>query len=304
MRALLIGAVEGTRVAMETIAAASGWELAGLLTLPPQLKGRHSDFDDLAGDAARLGAEVVFADNGNAPATVAAVEKIAPDISFVIGWSQLCRPALVRAAGGRMVGYHPAPLPRLRGRAAIPWTILLGERITASTLFWVGEGVDEGPILAQRFFIVAPDETARSLYTKHMRALERALQGLLPQLLMGDVPGEDQDHRLATWGARRNADDGRIDWSRPAVEIERLIRAVGRPYPGAFTFSGADKLTIWSASLSADGARHHASPGQVILGDGETFGVMCGDGVALSVGVYESSAGTAPRLNAMLGRAP
>jgi methionyl-tRNA formyltransferase len=302
MRALLIGAVEGTRIAMEVIAAAAGWDLAGLLTLSPTLKGRHSDFADLGEDAARLGAQVVFTDNGNDPRAIAAIERIAPDISFVIGWSQLCGPALVRACGGRMIGYHPAALPRLRGRAAIPWTILLGETITASTLFWVSEAVDEGPILSQRFFHVASDETAASLYAKHMRALVLALHDLLPRLLMGDITGEPQDHRLATWGARRRVEDGCIDWRRPAVEIDRLIRAVGRPYPGAFTFIGEDRLAIWSASLSPDGGRHHAAPGQVVAADTEGFSVLCGDGVALSVGEYESNSGISPRLHAMLGR--
>ena len=75
-----------------------------------------------------------------------------------------------------MVGYHPAPLPRLRGRAVIPWTILLDEKITASSLFWIDEGVDSGPLLAQRFFHIAPDETAATLYARHMTALDAMLR--------------------------------------------------------------------------------------------------------------------------------
>src|SRR3546814_5174240 len=65
----------------------------------------------------------------------------------------------------------PAPLPRLRGRGVIPWTILANEPITAGTLFWIDDGADSGPILEQAFFHVAPDETAASLYARHMRAL-------------------------------------------------------------------------------------------------------------------------------------
>lgn len=301
MRALLIGAVEGTRTALETIASAPGWELAGLLTLSPSLCRRHSDFADLGEEAMRLGAQVVYANNGNEAAAVAAIEKIRPDISFVIGWSQLCGQGLVRAGGGRMVGYHPAPLPRLRGRAAIPWTILLREPITASTLFWITDEVDEGPILAQRFFHVAPDETAASLYAKHMIALRLALQDLLPRLLEGDPPGEPQEHRLATWGARRRPEDGRIDWDRPAAEVDRLIRAVTRPYPGAFTFVGQDRLTIWSAEPVANGAWFHAMPGQVVGRDVRDFSVMCGDGNVLKIVDYDCGSGTPPNLHQTLG---
>src|SRR3546814_18147932 len=81
-----------------------------------------------------------------------------------MGGSQICKPAFRQAAGGQGIGYHPAPLPRLRGRAVIPWTILLDEKITASTLFWIDDGVDSGPILAQRSFHIAPDEKAAILY--------------------------------------------------------------------------------------------------------------------------------------------
>lgn len=302
MRALLIGAVEGTRVAMETIAAAPGWELAGVLTLPPDLAARHSDFVDLGGEARRLGAEVILARSGNGTEAVAAVERLKPDISFVVGWSQLCGEALIRAGGGRMIGYHPAPLPRLRGRAALPWTILRGEAISASSLFWLSDSVDEGPILAQRFFHVAPDETAGTLYAKHMRALRLALQDLLPQLLAGDPAGEPQDHRLATWGARRGPEDGLIDWRRPAAEIDRLVRAVTRPYPGAFTFAGSERISIWSTDLGADGRCFHAQPGQVVAHEDDRFAVSCGDGEVLRVTEHESASGGPPRLHAILGR--
>jgi methionyl-tRNA formyltransferase len=299
MRALLIGAVEGTRVAMETIAAAPGWELAGLLTLSPALKQCHSDFVDLGADANRLGAELVLADNSNDPQIIAAIEKIAPDISFVIGWSQLCSAALIEAGGGRMVGYHPSALPRLRGRAAIPWTILMSEAITASTLFWVTSAVDAGSILAQRFFHVVPDETASSLYAKHMHALVLALNDLLPRLLAGDPAGEPQNPQLATWGARRTPEDGRIDWHRSAAAIDRLVRAVGRPYPGAFTFAGPDRVVIWSTSLPGDGRRFHASPGQIVAQDKQGFTVSCGDGETLRVVEHESSLGSRPRPHTM-----
>src|SRR3546814_17742134 len=82
----------------------------------------------------------------------------------------MCGMEFQAAAHGQVIGYHPAPLPRLRGRGVIPWTILADEPITAGTLFWLDDGVDSGPILEQAFFHVAPDETAASLYSRPMRA--------------------------------------------------------------------------------------------------------------------------------------
>jgi len=300
MRALLIGAVEGTRVAAEAIAQTPGWTLAAVATLPPELAARHSDFVDLAPLAARYGAALLPVAQCNAPEFLETVQSVAADMVFVIGWSQICGPGFRSAAGGRVVGYHPAPLPRLRGRAVIPWTILLDEKITASSLFWIDDGIDSGPLLAQRFFHVVPDETAATLYAKHMAALDAMLRELLPRLAQGPVPGEPQDERVATWATRRRPGDGRIDWREPAEQVERLVRAVGRPYPGAFTDAGGDRITIWSARACACAARQHANPGQVVLRDTDGFAVRCGDGRALHVLDFEATART-PALHSMLG---
>ena len=199
-----------------------------------------------------------------------------------------------------MVGYHPAPLPRLRGRAVIPWTILLDEKITASSLFWIDDGVDSGPLLAQRFFHVAPGETAASLYAKHMTALDTMLRDLLPRLARGPIPGEPQDEAVATWATRRRPGDGRIDWRASADEVERLVRAVGHPYPGAFTDAAGERITIWSARACTCADRQHASPGQVVLRDEKGFAVRCGDGRAVHVLDFET-ASRGPVLHSMLG---
>jgi methionyl-tRNA formyltransferase len=299
MRALLIGAVEGTRVALDAIAAAPDWALAAVATLPPERAARHSDYVDLTEPAEQAGARLIHVVDGNGEAFVEQVRAVAPDMVFVIGWSQLCGPALRAAVGDRIVGYHTAALPRLRGRATIPWTILLDEKISGSTLFRIDDGVDSGAILAQRFFHIAPDETAETLYAKHMKALRVMLDELLPRLAQGEVPGEVQDERLATWATRRRADDGRIDWRLPADDIHRLVRAVGRPYPGAFTLTRDTRITIWRTEHCHDGPRHHALPGQVVARDEAGFAVCCGDGRALRI--VESDAIRPPAMHSHLG---
>lgn len=303
MRAVIVGAVESTRVTLHALADAPGWEAAALITLPPELAARHSDFVDMSAEAAEAGARVIHASDSNAPDVLEAVSALAPDYVFVIGWSQICKPAFRQAAGGQVIGYHPAPLPRLRGRAVIPWTILLDEKITASTLFWIDDGVDSGPILAQRYFHVAPDETAASLYRQHMEALDRMLRESLPMLAQGSAPRLVQDERHATWATKRTPADGRIDWTLPAAEIDRLIRAVGRPYPGAFTETKAERLTVWAARPWPESARHAAMPGQVVARNEGGFVVRCGDGGALEITDFTIASGQPPRLHSMLGSA-
>lgn len=301
MRAIVVGAVDSTQVTLRALAAATGWSVAAVITLPSELAGRHSDFVDLTGDAAAAGATLIHAADSNAPDIVDAVKAIAPDMVFVIGWSQICRPAFRAAAGGNVIGYHPAALPRLRGRGVIPWTILLQEPITGGTLFWIDDGVDSGAILAQQFLHVAPDETAASLYARQLTALETMLTGALAGLARGDAPRIVQDERFATWAARRVPADGLIDWTAPAAATERLVRAVGRPYPGAFTTFKGEPLVVWRAELAPEAARHAAAAGQVIAVDDDSFTVRCGDGGGLRVTEWTSGPGARPGSHVRLG---
>jgi len=282
MKAVVVGAVQSTRVALRTIAAASKWRVAAVITLPSTLAGRHSDYADLREDAAAANAELIEAANANAPEIVSRLAAIAPDAVFVIGWSQICGPEFRAAAKGRVVGFHPAPLPRLRGRAVIPWTILLDEKISGSTLFWIDEGVDSGPVLAQEFFHVAPDETATTLYDRHMAALERILGAVLNSIASGDLAGRPQDERYATYASRRTPKDGLIDWSRPKEQVLRLVRAATRPYPGAWSTWKGRKLVVWSATPWTCGDRHASTPGRVLAVDGGAIAVACADGAILA----------------------
>lgn len=301
MRALLIGAVEGTRVALDVIGRAPGWDLVAVATLPLDLARRHSDFADLAPAAAEAGAQLMPVANSNAPEFIDQVGALDIDYAFVIGWSQICGPAFRERVNNRVIGYHPAPLPRLRGRAVIAWTILLDEKITASTLFRIDEGVDSGPIIAQKFFHVAPDETAASLYAKHMQALHHILGDTLPRLAARDEAGEPQDARLATWAARRRPEDGRIDWNLPAEQLWRLVRAVGKPYPGAWTQSGGTRITAWEAELCPDGMRYHGRAGQIMAADSGCLLVLCGDGQALKITQYEMAPSMKLPIHSLLG---
>lgn len=302
MKALVVGAVESTRVALNVITAAPGWSVAGLITLPPELAARHSDFSDLTQEVARADAPLIYAANSNAPAVLEKVRAIKPDIVCVIGWSQICKPAFLEAAG-RVIGYHPAPLPQMRGRGAIPWTILLGCKITASTLFWMDNGVDSGPILAQRFLHVANDETATTLYQRHLVALGEVLAESLAAIASGKPPRIPQEEKYASWTAKRTPADGKIDWRRPADETWRLVRAVTRPYPGAFTASEGQKLVVWRAEPWPMAVRHAALPGQVIARQNGGFAVSCGDGNGLWVSEWETSSGKLPKQHSILGAA-
>ena len=301
MRAILVGAVESSQVALRALGRSPGWDVAAVVTLADELSSRHSDFTDLSQDADALGVDVIRVRNVNDEDALAQLRALAADYIFVVGWSQICGPDFLAIAPDRVIGYHPAALPRMRGRAAIPWTIFRQEPITAGTLFWIDGGTDTGAVLDQQFFHVSPRETAATLYAKHMRALSDMLARTLPAMAAGQAPRLVQDEECATWSARRTESDGLIDWSAPAVEIARLVRAVGRPYPGAFTDVKGKRMQIWAAESCDRGDRHFGRSGQVVEIDGDRFTVLCGQGTSLTVTEWSSAEARRPRLHSVLG---
>jgi methionyl-tRNA formyltransferase len=248
-----------------------------MCTLPESKSQRHSDFVDLGSLAASHDVPVIRAANSNAPEVLDQLRALELDYVFVIGWSQICKPAFLQLPSRGAIGYHPAPLPENRGRAVIPWTILQGRTETGATLFWMDEGIDSGDVLVQRRFPMTPDETAATLYQKHLDVLELMLDEAIPQLKQGTASRTPQDHRLATYCAKRTPADGLVDWSQSAAYIARFIRAVGDPYPGAFSFYRGRKLVIWEADFVGD-APYCGLPGQVQqFSEGGAL-VQCGDG--------------------------
>ncbi|WP_375162733.1 formyltransferase family protein [Mesorhizobium sp. Mes31] len=296
MRIAFVGAVEGSRVAFDALVEA-GMPPSLLVTLAVDASARHSDFVDLAGPARAAGIEVHLTKNINAPDTIAKLQEGQPDLTLVVGWSQICRAEFRSVARFGSVGFHPAPLPRFRGRAVIPWTIIANEKETGSTFFRLDEGVDSGPIVLQKLFAVAPDETARSLYEKHKQALLEMTPLVVSAIARDNGVGVAQDDSLASYCAKRSADDGIIDWTQPAESILRFVRAVGDPYPGAFTLDAGAKIVVDKARMFAGRGRYIGLTGQVQTHTDSGFTVLCGDGETIEVTSWR---GASPKIHAKL----
>lgn len=281
MRIVLIGAVESTAVTLDSMIAAGQAPIA-VVGLERSLAERHSDFVDMERRARDAGIEFIPVRSVNAPEIVEHIAALEPEWLVVVGWSQICHAPLLRVPRWGAIGYHPSPLPELRGRAVLAWTILLGREDTASTLFTLEPTVDSGEILAQRSFALAPRETLPGLVAKHMEALAEMWRDLLPAMALGPVAGRPQDSSLASYCAKRTAEDGRIDWSTDSQTIDRLVRAVTAPYPGAFSDRSEDRLFIWEAEPFR-GPVHYGLPGQILHVDEHETLIACRLGEALVV---------------------
>ena len=272
---VLVGAVESTAAVFAGLLA-TGRRPEAVVTLPLAKAGRHSDFVDLRPAAAAAGIRVIDTENGNSAETLAQLREIDPELVLVIGWSQICGREFLEIPKLGCAGNHPSLLPANRGRGVLPWTILQGGSKTGSSLFWLADGVDTGELLVQREFDLAADETARSLMDKHLEVLPGMVEEALSLIESGAPCRYPQRLEGASTCAKRTAEDGWIDWSKSAREVWTLIRAAGKPYPGAFTAYERRKLTIWSADLVL-GEAIWGFPGQVQAVSGDGVLVQCGD---------------------------
>jgi methionyl-tRNA formyltransferase len=230
------------------VAAEVGAEIVGVVTLPgpidPNRSGQCS-FDEVA---ARFDAALIETRDVNALETLNAIRKLEPDLIFVVGWSQLVHEPFVAIAREGVFGMHPTLLPRHRGRAPIPWAILTGLARTGVTLFEIVDATaDSGAIIGQLVIDIAPDETATTLFTRIADAHVELTRELVPQLLARSAPRIAQDPRRASTWHKRLPADGIIDWETRAPYLHDWVRAQTRPYPGAFTFLGDEKVIVWGA---------------------------------------------------------
>src|SRR2546421_6270750 len=258
-------------------AAEAGAEVAAVVTLPgpidPSRSGQCS-FDEIA---AELGAKLIETADVNSPATVGTVREVEPDLIFIVGWSQLVMDEFIGLGRHGVFGMHPTLLPRHRGRAAIPWAILSGLAVTGVTLFEIVDGTaDSGPVVGQVEVPLSPDETATTLYEKITAAHVELVREIVPRLLDGSAPRVEQDTRRASAWPKRTPADGIIDWETRAPYLYDWVRAQTRPYPGAFTFLGDEKVVVWRArpvELDED-----APAGTVVAHEGKGVVVACGEG--------------------------
>jgi methionyl-tRNA formyltransferase len=276
MRIALLGTVESTAVALRELVA-GGRPPAALLTLDPGRSARHSDYVDLVPEARRLGVPTVAVPTARSAEVVDQLRSNELDLLLVVGWSEILPSEVLEAARHGAIGYHPSALPEMRGRAVIPWTILLGLAETGSTMFWLTAGLDDGEIAYQRSFQVAARETSTGLYGKHMEALAGMVRELTQAPGVDAIPRRSQEG-VPSFCAQRRPVDGLLDWTVDADAVDRMVRASTRPYPGARSFltRGDVEVLLW-ACTPVD-PPYHGLPGQVVALEGGRPLVTCGSG--------------------------
>lgn len=243
-------------------------------------------FESVAERARAAGIPVIQPSDVNAPDVVARISEIQPDLLFSFYFRQMIAPALLAAPRLGALNLHGSLLPDYRGRAPVNWVLVHGERETGVTLHYMDPKPDHGDIVGRRSVPITRDDTALTLTHKLAAAGRTLLREMLPRLSDGTAPRERQDHSRSRYLGGRKPADGEIDWSAPAETTRNLVRAVTRPWPGAFTWHDGRKLFVWRAETRAG----DAAPGEIVLAPDRTACVGTGEGLLELLEVSEQGA--------------
>jgi len=173
------------------------------------------------------------------------------DVLMVIGWSRLVATSVLNAVP-LCIGMHPTDLPRGRGQAPIPWTIIKGLDHSALSVFRLQEKPDAGGIIAKYPFAVRPRETATSLFHRVAHLHFVAGLELGEKIASRAVQGEEQSEPAATRWPRRRPDDGLISGDLTVLEADALVRALRPPYPPAFLWIEGVRRPVVATALGAE----------------------------------------------------
>ena len=234
-----------------------GHQVLAVVTQPDRPKGRGQTLapPPVKQAALRFGVPVYQPERIKRPESVDYLRGLALDAMVVVGYGQIIPQSIIDIPPLGILNVHASLLPKYRGAGPIQWAIVNGETITGVTIMRIDAGLDTGPMLLKSETAIGADETAPELGRRLSVMGADLLIEALDALAAGHIVPQPQDNAQATHAPMLKKEDGRIDWSRSAVQIHNQIRGM-QPWPGAYSpFRGA-ALHVWRARPAETGASH------------------------------------------------
>jgi len=255
--------------------------VVGVVTQPdrPAGRGQKTISSPVRGVAESHGVLVLAPEKIRDPSLLSTLNDWNPQIIVVVAFGRILPATILDLAPHGCVNVHYSLLPKYRGAAPAAWTIINGEEKGGVTTMRLEQKMDAGPIYLQEEIAVAPDETTASLQDKLTPVGARLLLETIRRLKDGTLAPRTQDEAKATFAPMIKKEDGLIDWSRSAAEIERRVRGF-TPWPSAYTHLRGKLMKVHRAKVIATTER--GNPGEIIRADGNGFWVATGSG-ALSL---------------------
>jgi len=268
-------------------------EVIGVVTQPdrPSGRGRKLTACPVKRLAQKEGIPIYQPIRVSQPSFVHQLKRIAPDLIVSAAFGQVLPPEILSIPKICCINLHPSLLPRYRGPAPIPWTIIRGERETGVTIQKMEEKVDRGAIILQRKIPINLSDTAKDLEEKLALLGADLLVEAIKKIKQNSVQYIVQNKAEASYAPKIRKEDGRIDWTKPSLEIHNKVRGLN-PYPGAFTFlqirGCKNKVKIWRTELVGEDFSKKTEracpvmPGEIVqIKKGVGFTVRTGDGLLL-----------------------
>jgi len=245
-------------------ALANAHQVVGVVTQPdrPAGRGRRLTPSPVKEVALERGLLLYQPQSLRTPEAVAQLVAWDPDVIVVAAFGQILRQNVLDLPPHGCLNVHASLLPRWRGAAPAPAAILAGDEVSGVTIMRMDAGLDTGPILAQREESIRPDDTRATLEDRLAILGAELLVETLPACLAGDLLPQPQPVGGVTYAGQLRKEDGRLDWSHAAVELNRRVRAFA-PWPGAFTTWRGRRLKVLRA-VPLPEWRGDASPGTVL----------------------------------------
>ena len=254
----------------------------GVVTQPdrPAGRGHQVQMSPVKQVALDAGIPVFQPEKIRRPEAVEILKQWTPDVYVVAAFGQILPQAVLDIPPHGSVNVHASLLPRWRGAAPIQAVIRAGDAETGITIMRMDAGLDTGPMLRQRAISLAPDETGASLHDKLAELGGDLLIETLPGYLDGTIQPQPQDDSAVTLAPRIQKEEGHIDWTQTAAQIERTVRAF-TPWPGTFTLWNGQQLKILSGHIvdKVGEANASAAPGQVVNARAEAAAIGTGAGL-------------------------
>jgi methionyl-tRNA formyltransferase len=252
IRIVFMGSPDFAVPTLHALAGDDLYEIAGVVTQPDRPAGRHMTLTPppvkVAADA--LGIPVIQPLKLRQPEALEQLKAWNPHLIVVAAFGQILRPEVLDLPQYGCVNIHASLLPRHRGAAPIQAAILAGDAETGITIMKMDPGLDTGPMIRQRAIPIAPDDTGGSLFEKLSQLSGPLLLETLPDYLAGKLTPIPQPETGSTYAPMLKKEDGLLDFTRSAVELERKVRALS-PWPGSFLLEQGAPLKIHKAHVVA-----------------------------------------------------
>lgn len=282
MRIVYMGTPDFAVGALDALYRA-GHDIVAVVTQPDKAKGRSDKpvYSPVKAYAVQNGIPVLQPERIKRPEAVEELRKLSADVFVVAAFGQILSKEILEMPKWGCLNIHASLLPKYRGSSPIQWTVINGEEKSGVTIMQMDEGVDTGDILYQKEILLDRKETGESLFDKLSVLGAEAIVEALSLLEEGKLKPVPQNKEEASHTVMLNKAMGRLDFSKSAQELERLIRGLNS-WPSAYTFLEGKQLKIWEADIYEQkdaedrDAEGKALFGSIIRVDSDGFAVKCG----------------------------